>query len=50
MAHAGRIDVAQRGPAIMVIKREIDRERCSISGELEEADGIEGPLGGAQTW
>ena len=48
LAHAGIIDVWQQGQNIMVIKHEINRKRQNILGEFEEADGIEGSVGGVQ--
>ncbi|MBN2560206.1 MAG: hypothetical protein JXQ75_04685 [Phycisphaerae bacterium] len=48
LAHAGLIDIWQAGPEIMVMKRETDREGQELPGEPPEADGIEGPLGGAE--
>lgn len=48
LAHAGLIDIWQAGPDIMVMKREADREGQELSGDPPKADGIEGPLGGAE--
>jgi len=45
LAHAGLVQVWQERDTIMVMKSEIDREGCELSGELEEADGVEGSLG-----
>lgn len=45
LAHAGRVRVWQQGDTIMVIKHETDREGPALPGDLEEADGIEGPVG-----
>jgi len=47
LAHAGIIDVWQQGDTILVIKHETDRERQGLPGDIEEDDGIEGPLGRA---
>jgi hypothetical protein len=49
LAHAGIIDVRQQGQDIMVIKHETNRKRQDVLGKLEEADGIQGPLGGIET-
>jgi len=46
LAHLGLIDIWQDGQSIMVIKHEANGERQDIPGELEGADGLEGPLGG----
>jgi hypothetical protein len=35
---------------IMVMKHETNRERQDLFGESEEADGIQGSVGGAQAW
>ena len=45
LAHDGRVEVVQEGTEIMVMQRETDREGQDISGELEEADGVEGLVG-----
>ena len=45
LAHAGIIDVWQDGQIIMVRQSETDRERPHVPGDLEAADGIEGPVG-----
>jgi hypothetical protein len=45
LAHAGIIDVWQQGDTILVIKHETNGERSGISGDLEEADGVEGLVG-----
>ncbi len=50
LAHAGLIDVWQDGQNIQVMKHEIDGERQGILGDAEEADGVEGSLGGVETW
>ncbi|MFC1794741.1 hypothetical protein ACFL3Q_14275, partial [Planctomycetota bacterium] len=49
LAHAGIIDVWQQGQNIIVIKHETNRKRQDVLGELEEADGIQGSVGGAET-
>jgi uncharacterized Zn finger protein (UPF0148 family) len=49
LAHAGIIDVKQNRQDIWVKKHETDRERQDVFGELEEADGIEGSMGGVET-
>ena len=48
LAHAGIVDIWQDRQDIMVIKHETNRKRQSILGELEESDGIEGPVGGIE--
>ena len=48
LAHAGLVDVWQDGPTIMVMKHEADGEGQDIPGDLEDVDGIEGPLGRAE--
>lgn len=48
LAHAGIIDVWQQGPEIMVKKREAYGKGQGIPGELEEPNGIEGPVGGVE--
>jgi hypothetical protein len=48
LAHASIVDVRQQGQDIMVRKHEINRERQDIFGEFEEADGIEGSVGGVE--
>ena len=42
LAHFGLIDVWQDGQEIMVMKHETDGEGQDISGDPEEADGLEG--------
>ncbi len=49
LAHTGIVDIWQEGQDIMVIKHEANREGQDFLGELEEADGIEGSLGGIET-
>jgi hypothetical protein len=48
LAHASIINIWQDGQDIMVCKHETNRKRQSILGELEEPDGIEGPMGGIE--
>jgi len=48
LAHVGIIDVRQQGQNIIVIKHETNRKRQDVLGELEETDGIQGPLGGIE--
>jgi len=50
LAHAGIVDVMQDGQDIMVIKHEANRERQGVLGKLEDPDGIERPMGGAEAW
>ena len=47
--HAGSIRLGQEGQTIWVMKVD-DRERQDISGNTEEADGLERPLGRVQAW
>jgi len=49
LAHAGIVELLQDGQEILVKKHETDREGQGLSGELEEADGLEGSLGGIET-
>jgi len=42
LAHVGIIDIRQDGNSIMVKKHETDTEGCSIPGEIEGVDRIEG--------
>jgi len=46
----GIVDVWQEGQDVMVIKHEANRKRQSVLRELEEADGIEGSMGGVEAW
>jgi len=48
MAHLGLIDIWQDGQSIMVMKHEANGERQDIPGDLDGADGLEGPLGGIE--
>lgn len=50
LASAGIIDVWQEGQVVMVMKHETDRERQGLPGDLEEADGVEGSVGGTAAW
>lgn len=45
MAHARITDIWQDGQSIMVMKHETYPERQRVPGDIEEADGIEGPVG-----
>lgn len=49
LAHAGSVHVRQQGQMIWVIKHD-DREGQDILGKVEEADGVERPVGGIQAW
>ena len=49
LTHAGIINVRQQGQDIIVIKHETNRKRQDVLGEPEDADGVEGSLGGAET-
>lgn len=46
--HAGSIEIRQEGEKIWVMEID-DREGQDLSGEAEEADGFEGPVGRTQT-
>jgi hypothetical protein len=48
LAHAGVLHVWQDGPDVMVIQREADRKGQDVPGDFEEADGIEGSMGGVE--
>ena len=48
LAHLGLIDIWQDGQSIMVIKHEANGERQDIPGDLDGADGLEGPVGGIE--
>lgn len=50
LAHAGIIDLWQDGQDILVMKHEANRKGQDIFGESEESDGIEGFVGGVETW
>jgi hypothetical protein len=50
MAQSGLIHIWQEGQTIWVKQHETDREGRDVPGGTEEADGVEGPLGGAATW
>jgi predicted RNA-binding Zn-ribbon protein involved in translation (DUF1610 family) len=50
LASASVIDIWQDGSTIWVIQHETDREGQDVPGGTEEADGVEGPMGGAATW
>ena len=50
LASAGIIDVWQDGQVVMVMKHETDGERQGLLGDAEDADGVEGPVGGATAW
>jgi len=43
------VDLWQEGQDIMVKKHETNRKGQDVFGEFEESDGIEGPVGGAET-
>ncbi len=47
--HTGSVRLSQQGQTIWVMKLD-DRQGQDISGNIEEADGFEGPLGRAQAW
>lgn len=50
LAHAGLVHAWQDGQDVMVMKREAHTERQAVPGDLEDADGIEGPMGRAEAW
>lgn len=45
LAHAGLIEAWQDGPDVMVMQRETNREGQDVSGDLEDLDGVERPVG-----
>jgi DNA-directed RNA polymerase subunit RPC12/RpoP len=50
LAHAGLVDIRQDGEDIQVKKHETNGEGQGVPGATEDADGVEGPLGGAEAW
>jgi hypothetical protein len=50
LAHAGLVDIRQDGQSIQVMKHETNGEGQGVSGTTEDADGVEGPLGGIEAW
>lgn len=48
LAHAGHAHVWQEGDTIMLTLNETHRKRQAVPGDLEDLDGLEGPLGGAE--
>ena len=50
MDHAGLLCVDQRGQQLWVMPCETDGEGQGVSGEAEDADGVEGPFCGASAW
>jgi len=50
LAHYGIIDLMQDGQDILVMKHETNREGQGVFGEIEDADGVEGSLGGVEAW
>jgi hypothetical protein len=48
LAHAGLVRIRQEGRTIWVMKNETDGEGQDIPGDAEEADRVEGPLGGIE--
>ena len=50
MAQAGTIEARQEGQNIRVMRCETNRERQDVPGDLEDADGFQGSVGGAETW
>lgn len=48
LAHTGTVDIWQDEQDIMVMKHETDPEGCGVLGESQEADRIEGSLGGIE--
>jgi Zn finger protein HypA/HybF involved in hydrogenase expression len=45
LSHAGRVEIRQDDQIIWVTPRETDRERQTVPGDAEAADGLRGPLG-----
>jgi hypothetical protein len=50
MASAGLIDAWQEGPDIWVKKHETDRKGQGVPGDIEDADGLQGPVRGVESW
>lgn len=50
LAHARAVDIWQAGTEIMVMRCETDRKGQDLPGDVEAADGVAGPLGGAEAW
>lgn len=48
LAHAGVARVWQESSTIWVSHRETDREGQAVPGDVEDADGVEGPVGRAE--
>ena len=48
LAHTGQIDIRQNGSDIMVTKHETNRKRQNLPADLEDADGIQGPVCGVE--
>ena len=49
LEHARSVTIRQQDQTIWVMKCD-DRERQDIPGEVEEANGLEGPVRRVQTW
>lgn len=49
LAHDGAVDLRQKGPTILVMKHD-DAKGSDLLEGVEESDGIEGSVGGAQAW
>ena len=49
LEHNHKVNIRQQGQTIWVMKYD-DRQGQSIPGEVEEADGLEGPEGRVQAW
>lgn len=50
MANAGLIEAWQEGPDIWVKKHETNREGQGVPGDLEDSDGLQGTVRGAESW
>lgn len=50
LAHAGLVDIRQDGQSIQVMKHETNGEGQGVPGATEDADGVEGPVGGIEAW
>lgn len=48
LAHGGVVRVWQESSTIWVSHRETDREGQAVPGDVEDADGVEGPVGRAE--
>ncbi|MCY2928870.1 MAG: hypothetical protein NTV86_05140 [Planctomycetota bacterium] len=49
LAHDGVVDLRQEGATILVMKHD-DAKGSDLFEGVEDSDGVEGPMGGAQAW